>query len=70
VRLVAAAREMLASEPLAKPDYVEVVDGDSFDAIARVRGKCLMVLAARFGATRLIDNLLIEVDEGPARCEL
>jgi pantoate--beta-alanine ligase len=70
VRLVAAAREMLASEPLAKPDYVEVVDGDSFDTIARVRGKCLMVLAARFGATRLIDNLLIEVDEGPARCEL
>jgi pantoate--beta-alanine ligase len=70
VRLVAAAREMLASEPLAKSDYVEVVDGDSFEAIARVRGKCLMVLAARFGATRLIDNLLIEVDEGPARCEL
>jgi pantoate--beta-alanine ligase len=70
VRLVAAAREMLASEPLAKPDYVEVVDGDSFEAIARVRGKCLMVLAARFGATRLIDNLLTEVDEGPARCEL
>ncbi|HEY1866279.1 MAG TPA: pantoate--beta-alanine ligase [Candidatus Acidoferrales bacterium] len=70
VRLVAAAREVLASEPLAKPDYVEVVDGDSFDTIARVRGKCLMVLAARFGATRLIDNLLTEVDEGPARCEL
>ncbi len=59
-RLVAAAREVLASEPLAKVDYLEIVDADSLEAIQFLRGKCLMLLAVRFGATRLIDNLSIE----------
>jgi pantoate--beta-alanine ligase len=78
VSLIAAAREALAAEPLAKTDYVEVVDADSLEAIARVRGKCLMLLAVRFGATRLIDNLFIEAvtesatesSGGAACCEL
>jgi pantoate--beta-alanine ligase len=71
-RLIAAARAVLAGEPLAKTDYVEVVDADSFETIVRVRGKCLIVLAVRIGATRLIDNLLIKssADDAGVRCEL
>jgi pantoate--beta-alanine ligase len=59
-RLMAAAREVLASEPLAKTDYVEVVEEDSFESVHFLRGKCLMLLAVRIGATRLIDNLYVE----------
>ena len=33
-----------------RPDYVEIVDADSFEPVARLRGKCLMLLAVRFGA--------------------
>ena len=74
-RLVAEARRVLATEPLANPDYVEIVDAESFEALPRLRGHCLMVLAVRIGATRLIDNLLIEIEQAgslPARahCEL
>jgi pantothenate synthetase len=32
--------------------------------VTRLRGACLALLAARIGATRLIDNLLIEERDG------
>jgi pantoate--beta-alanine ligase len=44
-----------------EPEYVAVVDPDSFAEIATARGRVLMAVAARVGATRLIDNALIDV---------
>ena len=64
LRLTAAMREMLRTEPLAEPDYVELVDAETLEQVTRLRGACLALLAARIGATRLIDNLLIEEREG------
>ena len=58
--LVEKARGILASEPLAKPDYIELVNAQTFENVARLRGDCYFLLAARFGATRLIDNMLVE----------
>jgi pantoate--beta-alanine ligase len=59
-RLTQAMRGVLAAEPLAAPDYAEIVDADSFESVAFLRGTCLALLAVRIGATRLIDNMLIE----------
>jgi pantoate--beta-alanine ligase len=44
-----------------EPDYVAVVDPDSFAVVATARGRVLMAVAARVGGTRLIDNLLIDI---------
>jgi pantoate--beta-alanine ligase len=60
LRLTAAIREIIGREPLAQMDYVELVDADTLEPVTRLRRTCLALLAARFGATRLIDNLLIE----------
>ena len=60
LRLAAAMREMLRTERLAAPDYVEVVDADTLEQVTRLRGACLALLAVRIGAVRLLDNLLIE----------
>ena len=56
-----AMRRTLATEPLAKPDYVSVADsttlqelGDSGEA-----QEALASLAVRIGKTRLIDNILM-----------
>jgi pantoate--beta-alanine ligase len=72
--LIAAMRDVLAAEPLAKPDYVEIAGAGSFEPVLRLRGSCFALLAVRIGSTRLIDNLLIEVsdapDGAPARCVL
>jgi len=54
-------RDVLAKEPLARVDYVEVVDADSVEPIARIGSSPTFILLAVFiGKTRLIDNLLIE----------
>lgn len=63
LRLTAAIRELLRAEPLAEPEYVELVDAETLEAVTRLRGACLALLAVRVGAVRLIDNLLIEQHE-------
>jgi pantoate--beta-alanine ligase len=60
LRLTAAMREIIRGEPLAQIDYVELVDAETLEPVTRLRRTCLALLAARLGATRLIDNLLIE----------
>jgi pantoate--beta-alanine ligase len=64
LRLTAAMREALRTEPLAESDYVELVDAETLEPMTRLRGVCLALLAVRIGAIRLIDNLLIEERDG------
>jgi pantoate--beta-alanine ligase len=52
-------RRVLASEPLADPDYVSVADAQTLEECERVEGPALLSMAVRFGTTRLIDNELI-----------
>src|SRR5687767_12098935 len=54
--LRAAMRDVLATEPLAHPEYVSVADGTTLAELEDVAGPALLSLAVRFGATRLIDN--------------
>jgi pantoate--beta-alanine ligase len=70
LRLTAAMREMLRTEPLAEPEYVDLVDAETLEPVTRLRGACLALLAVRIGAVRLIDNLLIEDREGAFRSML
>jgi pantoate--beta-alanine ligase len=64
--IITAMRQELAGEPLGSPDYVEIVDADSFEPIMRLTRTCLVLLAVRFGATRLIDNMQVEIAEARA----
>ena len=59
--LLETFRAAIASEPLAKLDYAEIVDADSFEPLQFLRNDCLVLVAARFGATRLIDNMLVRI---------
>lgn len=64
-RSAAQVREAIAakiqSAPLAVIDYVEIVDGVNLEEITALSGPVLIALAVRFGKTRLIDNILLEV---------
>lgn len=57
--VVAAAREVLEAEPRIEIDYVELVDADTLDRAKSLQGEKLLVLAARVGATRLLDNAVL-----------
>jgi pantoate--beta-alanine ligase len=58
-KLLATAREELASEPVVQLDYLEIVDPDSLDAVEDISKGAVMVVAAFVGTTRLIDNILL-----------
>jgi pantoate--beta-alanine ligase len=61
-RLLAALRQVLALEPRVALDYAEIVDNDTLKPIPILRGTSYVLLAAKVGDTRLIDNALIESD--------
>lgn len=57
---VSAARLVLESDPMVETDYLEVVDPLTFRTVtAEFSGTALMLVAARVGTTRLIDNAVI-----------
>lgn len=50
---------ILNSEPLARIDYVEFLDGDSLEEPGQADDRTVVALAVRIGTTRLIDNTMI-----------
>ena len=55
----AVAAGAAALSPAATLDYLDVVDADDFTPLESLRTPAFVIGAARFGATRLIDNLWI-----------
>jgi len=58
-QLRSAALSVLASEPAAKLDYFTIVDPDTLEPVDDVAQGALAAVAAEFGTTRLIDNILL-----------
>lgn len=59
--IIMAMRKLIEEEPLAKIDYVEMVNADSIESITRAEGRVLVAMAVYIGTTRLIDNFIMEV---------
>ena len=58
--LSAAIREKLTAEPLAKQDYVEIVDWNTLEPVETIQDSVLMAIAVYIGKTRLIDNRILK----------
>lgn len=56
VRIRKAMVEHIEKEPLARIDYVEIVDADSLESVQKIENKVLTAMAVYIGNTRLIDN--------------
>ncbi len=54
-----AAREVIAEEPLLHLDYVSVADEETMEELARIDRPALVLVAARVGSTRLLDNVVV-----------
>jgi pantoate--beta-alanine ligase len=60
--ITAAARAAMDD---VEPEYLALVDPDSFTPIENVNGRVLVAVAARIGDTRLIDNTIIHTAATP-----
>ncbi len=57
-----AMNEVVLAEPLAQLDYAEVRDPGSIKQLEILRAPALLLIAARVGPARLIDNFLLHPD--------
>ena len=58
-KLRTLVREMIATEPMARVQYVSCADYDTLEELETVRRKALLSMAVLMGKTRLIDNFVI-----------
>jgi pantoate--beta-alanine ligase len=55
--IIAAARQVIDTAPLARIDYLELVNAETLQPLEGVEPNSLIALAVFFGQTRLIDNI-------------
>lgn len=54
-------RDKIETMPLARIDYVEIVDFKTFKDLDEIQGEVLAAVAVYIGKTRLIDNFIIQL---------
>ncbi|GKX54908.1 pantothenate synthetase [Leminorella grimontii] len=59
--LASRLKDEIKREPLAKVDYISLVDADSLRPVERIEDRTLCALAVYIGSTRLIDNCTLSV---------
>jgi len=58
-KILAAAREVLEPRQGLVLDYLELVDGERFEPVKSLQVESFLIVAARVGQTRLLDNLVL-----------
>lgn len=61
-KILAAMTEEIEKEPLAKIDYVKIVDLDTMQQVEKIDRGILAAIAVYIGKTRLIDNFMYELE--------
>jgi len=63
-RVICLMEDLISKEPLAKIDYIDLVDPLTLERISQIKGDVLAVLAVRIGKVRLIDNMRVKKGTG------
>ncbi|MBI2920076.1 MAG: pantoate--beta-alanine ligase [Planctomycetes bacterium] len=59
-KLAGEIRKIIGQSKSAKVDYISVVHPETLEDLNDISGKSVIAVAARFGKTRLIDNVIVE----------
>src|ERR1700676_5498715 len=69
--LQSAVHSVLTEESRAKVDYAEIVNAQTFESVTHINRKAYVLIASKFGETRLLDNMLVDFsDNGELTTEL
>ena len=60
-KIVSKMKALINKQPLAQVDYIAITDANSLEPLNKLRGETLISLTVRFGNTRLIDNIKMNV---------
>jgi pantoate--beta-alanine ligase len=60
--------EKILKEEIALIDYVSLVKYSDLSIVHGISGKCVLAIAVNMGETRLIDNMVIEFNNGEIKC--
>ncbi len=66
--IINEVEELVSSTPLARIDYVELVDAHTLAPVDVLERPALLAVAVYFGKTRLIDNTLLPTDWSALTC--
>lgn len=66
-KILSAMRAEIEKEPLARIDYVKMVDLETMQQVTAIEGGILTAIAVYIGKTRLIDNFMIEKKDGETK---
>jgi pantoate--beta-alanine ligase len=68
--LQTAMHRVLSEESRAQLDYAEIVDAQTFEPLTHINRKAYVLIAAKFGETRLLDNMLVDFSDSELTTEL
>jgi pantoate--beta-alanine ligase len=60
-RILTGIKENIKAESMAQLEYASLVNAQTLEDVRQIKGKVLIALAVKFGKTRLIDNITLEV---------
>jgi pantoate--beta-alanine ligase len=69
-RIAALVEEVIGTEPRVALEYAEVRDAHDLSRMTTIDGSVLIAIAARVGETRLIDNVVVRVDDAGVTADL
>ena len=69
-RVTRLVHEIVSTEPRVSLEYVEVRDAHELTPMITIDGSALIAIAARVGETRLIDNVVVRVDDAGITADL
>ena len=61
-KILTEVKQMISQTPNTRLDYAVLVDTDTLHNVDTIRGSARLAVAAMVGGTRLIDNMLLEVN--------
>ncbi len=60
-KIIKAAEEMVATEPLANLQYIDIRSIDDLSTMEELHGEVMVAMAVIIGSARLIDNIILKV---------
>jgi pantoate--beta-alanine ligase len=63
-KLIEAMRETISASPKIQIEYINITDTRTLEDIDMIEGSALAAIAAKVGPSRLIDNIVLGLEEG------